>query len=175
MTAVAFKPPPVALALLALAAVYYMTRRPARAVVGAGGVGSTLGKLFGANQAGTASTNAAARSYLVPTGNALRLPLASATQRTEASTISQGLSVLQSIVGLVRGNAGGTITAPNAPQYYGGEIFRPADFVPNYTPDTAGEAAAQSYFYSNPDEFISNPPASFVYNGGLTGGWLDLQ
>lgn len=47
-----------------------------------------------------------------------------------------------------------------------------------YKPDNAGEAQAQAYYLSNPDEFISNPPATIVYADGQvgnTGGWLDSQ
>lgn len=182
MTAVALKPPPAALALLALAAVYYMTRRNASATgTGTSGLPSSgLASLFGGGRAGTPASNPAVRSYLVPSNNALRLPQASATQRAETSTnvVNQGLSLVQAVMGLVGRSGASANPSNNAPQYYGGEIFRPADFVPNYTPDTAGEAAAQQYFYSNPDEFITNPPATFVYNDGIvggTGGYLDSQ
>lgn len=47
-----------------------------------------------------------------------------------------------------------------------------------YVPDNAGELVSQAYYLSNPDEFLSNPPATIIYNDaqiGTTGGWADRQ
>lgn len=38
------------------------------------------------------------------------------------------------------------------------EIVRPIGYVPTYTPDTTGEAAALRYYVDNRDSFAVNPP-----------------
>lgn len=161
-----FKPSPVAVAILAIGAVYYLSRQR-----------QGVQRLVSPGQ-GTAAQNPATRAYLVPGGNAYSNPTAGGTTQRytpEQSLISQGIGLFSSLVN--RGGARQPGTGPTTGGYFPGEIIRPADFVPNYTPDAAGEAAAQAYYFSNPDEFISNPPPTFIYNDGQVGGggWLDQQ
>jgi hypothetical protein len=55
-------------------------------------------------------------------------------------------------------------------------ITRPVGYVPDYTPGTAGEAAAAQYYVDNKDTFAVNPPSSYTFNDGTTsgtGGYLD--
>ena len=64
-----------------------------------------------------------------------------------AAYINSGLSLLQAL--------------PRLAQSYGGNqgisVFSP-DYVPSYTPDNAGEAAAQTYYQEHADAFIAPMP-----------------
>ena len=168
MSAAAMKPPPIALAVLAVAAVYYFTRRntsggalsaanPAMSVRQPGG---RLGQFFTPYQGGAPA----------------RAVKPQAAQQT--SLVSQGVGLVQSLLGLAANNNFGN-AAPRAPTvtYDPGPLYRPPGFTPGYTPDTSGESAAQEYFYANPDQFISTPPTTYTYNDGYDpdGGWLDQR
>ena len=166
MSALAMKPPPIALALLAVAAVYYLTRRNTNTRAGAGSGGQPFGQ-YGA---------APLQSYFRP--RAGTTPLVSAPGQQSGSLASQGLGVVQSLLDLVaRGGSEPKALSPTV-TYDAGPLYRATDYVPGYTPDTSGEAAAQEYFYKNPDEFIGNVPTNYAYNNGHIGGtgeFLDNQ
>lgn len=170
MSAAAMKPPPIALAVLALAAVYYFTRRntsggalsaanPALSVRQPGG---SLGRFFSPYQGGAPVR---------------RTSPAQAQQAQQTSLVSQGVGLVQSLLGLAANNKFGS--APRAPTvtYDPGPLYRPPGYTPGYTPDTSGESAAQEYFYANPDQFIATPPTTYTYNDGYDpdAGWLDQR
>jgi hypothetical protein len=168
----ALKLPPPVLAVLAVGVVWWLTQRRAVAA-----------PLYGATPA--AVNNGAVQRY--------QIPVSGITPQAPAATPLQ--AALQFATALINrpsqpSSAATPATAGLVAQYaYGGPsmgvygqadqaIIRPADYVPTFTPDAQGEAAAQSYYLSNPDEFIANPPTLYntTYSGvDAAGGWLDNQ
>lgn len=49
-------------------------------------------------------------------------------------------------------------------------LVRTPGYVPSYTPDTTGEAAAQAYAANNPDAFVANPPSLYQQQQWLAAG-----
>lgn len=168
MSALAMKPPPAALALLAVAAVYYFTRQRSNAT----------GALSAANPATVRQPGGLLSRLYTPYAGGAPARGVNAVASQPASLANQGVGLVQSLLGLAANNFGGN-AAPRAPTvtYDPGPLYRPPGYTPGYTPDTSGEAAAQEYFFSNPDQFISNPPTNYEYNYGVdpNAGWLDNQ
>lgn len=161
----ALKLPPPLLAVLAVGAVWWLTQR--RAVAASGYTASP------------ASSSATAQRYMVSPNS----PGTSA-QAAPVTPLQAGLQFLTSLVQPATPRQASTNLAaayslggPSTGVYgVDAGIVRPADYVPTYTPDTAGEAAAQAYYLSNPDEFIANPPVYYTpYTGDNSSGWLDSQ
>lgn len=178
----AMKIPPPALAVLAIGALWYLSQRralggtvtgnPAYGTQGALGNGAV--RLFGVSPSGV----------IPATSNPITAALGAISSifgRTPASVppaAAMGIDQLAAAYGQGGPSAGYYASTTNPAYRAAGEIVRPADYVPSYNPDTQGEAAAQSYYLSNPDEFISNPPPILAYsdgNVGSTGGWADQQ
>lgn len=179
----AMKLPPPALAVLAIGALWWLSQRRAVAA-------PVTGNPAYGQQAGLA--NGAVQRYNIPPSGI--------TPSVASNPIAAGLQLLAGLVGSSntwRLSSGASVPvtpvsampdASQSPYRFGGPstgvygidqaIVRPADYQPTYTPDTQGEAAAQAYYLSNPDEFISNPPT--LYNTSYSGidpnsGWADNQ
>lgn len=155
MTTMNMKPSPLIAAVLAVAAFYYFSQK------------KVFGKTVFATEGNTPPRNAGTNFYQVAPGQRSQ-------PQVQASIVQSGLGVVQSLLNLAQSplRTGNTFNPP-APITYTQDLRR----LPSYLPDVAGEDAARSYFLNNPDEFISNPPPSFVYNDGQVGGggWLDQQ
>ena len=167
----ATKIPPTLLAVLAVGAVWWLTQRRAGAV-----------PLYG-NAPAAASNGAVQRYGIGPSGITPAVPAPTPLQSV--------LSFASQLIGRPSSSSSSSTpaTAALARAYaqggpsmgvYGvdtGEVIRPIDYVPPYIPDSQGEAAAQAYYISNPDEFISNPPSVYNTNAGVDAesGWLDRQ
>lgn len=168
------KPPTLALALLAIGAFWYLSQR--RAVAGTVSGAMPYGPTQNALQSGAVQRYGIAPSGITPaTPTPLQSVLTFATQLIGGGRTASS------------GGAGAASSLAQAYSYGGPSsgvygldagIVRAADYQPTYTPDSQGEAAAQAYYLSNPDEFISNPPPILAYSDGSvgsTGGWLDSQ
>ena len=167
----ALKIPPPVLAVLAVGVVWWLTQRRAAAA-----------PLYGATP-GAVNTGAVQRYGIPASGITPQAPA--------ATPLQAALQFASALIGRPSTPASNATpaTAGLVAQYaYGGPsmgvygvdqaIIRPENYVPTFTPDSQGEAAAQAYYLSNPDEFISNPPT--LYNTGYSGvdaagGWLDNQ
>lgn len=161
------KPPTLALALLAIGAFWYLSQRRAVAATVTG------------NTPGALQSGAVQRYYIPPSGITPAAP----------SPLQSVLSLASQLIGRPSAAAGAGGASNLVSAYANGgpsmgvygldqAIVRAADYQPTYTPDAQGEAAAQAYYLSNPDEFISNPPPILAYSDGSvgsTGGWLDNQ
>lgn len=170
----ALKLPPPALAVLAIGAIWWLSQR--RAVAGLNRV--TGNPTYGRQRA---VSNGATQRYMIPPSGitpAVGYPLQSL------------LSFASGLIGRPAASAAGVATLAQTASAYGqggpstgvygidAAMVRPANYQPTYTPDAQGEAAAQAYYLSNPDEFISNPPPLIAYTQDqilTTGGWLDGQ
>jgi len=147
MTAVAFKPPPAALAVLAVAALYYLSRQ----------------KSAFASKSQTATTSNTAKLYRGTVFNALpnagNGPGTAAAQQASGNAsnpLAAGLGFFGSLVNALAGNS-----APLSPW---------SASVPTYMPDgasRAGETAASKYYNANSDNFASSAPAEYQYNDGV--------
>lgn len=178
MSAIA-KPPPLALAVLAIAGIWYLTQRRAVAsTVGTpaygtqGALQNGAVRLFGVSPSGVtpATTNP-----IVAGLNAISSLFGGS--RTSSAGVpaaaAQGIEQLAAAYGQGGPSAGYYASTSNPAYRAAGEIVRPEGYTPSYTPDSQGEAAAQAYYLSNPDEFIANPPPTVYSNDTTTTGWLD--
>lgn len=166
-------PPPV-LAILAVGAVWWLSQRRAQAA-------PMAGRPMPTPTYGTEAAVAAGRPSLIsPSG---------VVPQAATSPVSAFLSFAQGLIG--RGpQPTPAIRPPSAEDYrfggpsvgvYGepmtpGQVPRPAAYVPTWTPDTAGEAAASEYYLAHMDEFASQPsPVYWQEPVPTTGGWIDQQ
>lgn len=167
----AAKIPPEVLAIMAVAGLWWLTqRRPVSAAM----------PLYGPQPASV--SNGAVQRYTIPSSGIVPAAPAPTPLQSVLSFASQligrpstpAASSTPATAGLVRAYSMG---GPSSGVYGVDEaVIRPADYVPTWTPDAQGEAAAQAYYLSNPDEFISNPPTLYntAYSGiDPDGGYLD--
>lgn len=161
---------PVLLAVLAVGAVWWLTQKRT------GAAAPLYGPSPSSVSNGAVSRYGIRSSGIVPAAPAptpLQSVLAFASQLIGRPS-TPAASSTPATAGLVRAYSMG---GPSSGVYGVDEaIIRPADYVPTWTPDAQGEAAAQAYYLSNPDEFISNPPTLYntAYSGvDPDGGYLD--
>ena len=177
MTAAISKLPPPAMAVLAIAALWWLSQRRA--------VGGTVRPwpVYGTEGA---LQNKAVQAYRVPPSGVLPasasplqgvLSLASGLFNRTPSASSVALEKVVSGYGQ-GGPSLGYYGSTNNPSFTSpGQTVRPDGYDPAYIPDAAGESQAQLYVLNNPTEFLSNPPPVYAYNSGVdnSGGWLDNQ
>lgn len=179
MSAIA-KPPPLAMAALVIAGIWYLSqRRAVAATVGTpaygtqGALSNGAVRLFGVSPSGVTPATPSSN----PIGAAINAigSLFGARPASVPAAAAQGIDQLAAAYGQGGPSAGYYASTANPAYRAAGEIVRPADYVPSYTPDSQGEAAAQAYYLSNPDEFISNPSPTIYSTEPGVGGWLDQQ
>lgn len=173
MTALSKIPPPVLAAVLGIGALWFLNQR--RAVAG-----STAGGGIGAPKYGTQrAIGDTDRNYTGPSGILPRQsPVQAALQF--ASTLFGGRQAsAQNAPAAERqgGPSTGFYGSPTNPSFVSpGQIVRPDDYQPIWTPDTQGEISARQYYLDNVDQFAAQPSPILTsgYAAG-TDGWLDNQ
>ena len=176
------KIPPPAMALLAVAGLWWLSQR--RASAAPGQVAQRPYPVYGSE---AALQNPAVRAYQVPVSGVLPVAQSSPLQAllaAGAQLFTGGRSVspvaVQNAVGQYAsgGPSMGYYGSPNNPSYVSeGQIIRVPGYEPGFVPDSAGEAEAQAYILQNPDAFLSTPPPTYIFNSGTDAysGYLDNQ
>lgn len=160
-----FNPPPIALALLALGAMYYFSKQNTKTTATRQAVTNPTVKKFRQTLFDAIPTSQRRNA-----GAAAGVYGAAATGSNN-NALQTGLSLFQAIANGFKGNvATSGIMGPVSTEW-----GLPA---PVYNPDTAGESEAQAYYAANRDSFDSVTPETFTQEDAFyqpTGGYLDSQ
>lgn len=132
---------PAVLAIIAIGAFWFLTQNKARA----------------AGITATSKAPPVASSFLRTINQNLPTRRTADGQAPLSAYISAGLGILKAAPGIAR-----DFTGQYAARQQAG-VFSP-DYLPSYTPDTAGEAAAATYYQEHADAFIAPMPDYEVIN-----------